>query len=404
MRRTVGLVALAGALVMGGCWPSPGQDLSRHAHNPFENGFDVDSVAGFVEKWSVHTDEIGGLGRGVGPPVVADGKVLVTSTRSVYAFDAATGAQRWAQSPLLGSQFTSIDTDGFVYNGSYYVGLFQRAAPSSSTGIWVPGLFDLDDGSLFASQIGGRPEAIRDDGGPVALLSRFSGPFPNQPGTQTAVVVPNLNVEVTQQPGKARLTLGTTRLFHAGVGTGTAPANGVRSYPLNGAPGWTTSIDGTVATSPVLSANEATVYVGTDAGTLYALATADGTIQWSAPLGTAITAAPALANGTLYVPTASGSLFALADNGCSAATCEPLWSTPDGAPLGVQPAVAAGVVFTGADDGTLQAFDAHECEAPTCQALWSVTTDNRITGAPAVSLGTLYITTADGRVVAYGLP
>ena len=397
MRRSLGFVALAGVLVMAGCWPVSGQNLHRSSHNAVEAGFDAGAVAGFTELWTAHTDEVPGLGRGTGHPVLADdGAVLVTSTHSAYAFDSATGAQRWARTPSP-STYAEVDTDGAVFNGSYYVSLRRTGG---SGGVWEPGQFDLADGFWFTGEINGRQEAVRADPF-TALFSEFSAP-PGSPGAQTAFLFigGSLRVEVTQLPNSSRLTLGADRIFHAGVGSGTAPANGVRSYPVDGSPGWATPIDGTIATSPVLSDDESVVFVGTDQGTLHALATATGSLLWSTPVGAAVTAPPALAEGVLYVPTASGSLVAVADTGAT------LWSTstPAGSAIGVQPAAAAGVVFTGHDDGTLQGFDAAGCGAATCDPVWSTTTGSRITGAPAVSGATVFVGTADGRLVAYGLP
>jgi outer membrane protein assembly factor BamB len=108
--------------------------------------------------------------------------------------------------------------------------------------------------------------------------------------------------------------------------------------------------------------------------------------------------APALANGSLYVPTDSGALVVLnADTGAQQ------WTGATGAAIGQQPAVAGGLVFTGSSDGTVSAFDAAGCGAATCTRLWNRTTGSAITGAPAVSDGQLYVGTADGRLVAYGL-
>lgn len=77
------------------------------------------------------------------------------------------------------------------------------------------------------------------------------------------------------------------------------------------------ALDGAIATSPVLSSDGATAYVGT----LYAVDTAGGAVLWTAAVGAAVTQPPALAGDTLLVPTASGSLVALAAGGCGAATC-----------------------------------------------------------------------------------
>ena len=56
---------------------------------------------------------------------------------------------------------------------------------------------------------------------------------------------------------------------------------------------------------------EAAVYVGTDAGTVYAIDTASEDVLWSASVGSAVVDSPALADGSLFVPTSSGGLVVL---------------------------------------------------------------------------------------------
>jgi outer membrane protein assembly factor BamB len=402
--RTPGSVAAAVALALSlaGCWTMPGQNLHRTAHHPSEGGFGPGTVGGFAEQWSATTDEVPGLGRGVGHPVLAgDGTVLVTSTRSVYALDPATGAQRWAETP--GAAYAEVDTDGVVDGDALYVSLRRSGGTG---GHWEPAQFDVDSGFWFTGEFDGRQEAVRSGPGFQVLFSRFTA-APGHPGTQTAHLLfgGTLQVQLTTAPDLAtRLTLGPDRIFHAGRQAPAPAPNAVQSYRHDGTGRWSTPLDGAAATSPVLADDAATVYVGTDAGTLYALSAADGTIRWSASVGAPVTAPPALAGGTLYVPTASGRLVALAAGGCAAVACPPLWSTPVGGGVAVQPAVAGGVVFTGHDDGTVQAVDAAGCGDPVCAPLWSTDAGSGVTGAPAVGGGRVFVGTADGLVVAYGLP
>jgi len=226
---------------------------------------------------------------------------------------------------------------------------------------------------------------------------------------------------VGQAPQPNGITLGTTQLFYAGSGLlSNAPGagtlgNGLRAFRATGAtstcgpagepyyacPLWVPLLDGTGATPPVLSSDEATAYTVSDVGTVYAIDTATGAVRWSGSTGSAVAEPPALAQGSLFVPTASGALVVFDADGCGAATCAARWSTPTGSALTVQPAVAGGVVFTGADDGTLQAFAADGCGAATCSASWSEALGSSITGAPAISLGKLFVGTEDGRLIAY---
>lgn len=186
--------------------------------------------------------------------------------------------------------------------------------------------------------------------------------------------------------------------------------NGVRRYrvdlplpcvfaPYAMCPTWMALLDGTESSRPVLSADQGTVYVGTDAGTVYAVDAATGAIEWSVGLGSAVVDSPALANGHLYVPTEGDGLVVL-----DAATGAPTWTgSTEGHAVTQQPAVAGDVVYVGTAGGGVLAFDAGGCGTGTCSPLWSDDLGSDITGAPAVSNGQLFVGTADGRLVAYGL-
>jgi outer membrane protein assembly factor BamB len=113
----------------------------------------------------------------------------------------------------------------------------------------------------------------------------------------------------------------------------------------------------------------------------------------------AVVAPPALAGGSLFVPTADG-LQVLAAGGCGSAECVPVWTAAAG-DVRTQPAVAGGVVFAGAEDGAVSAYPAAGCGAATCAPVWSTSTGSALTGGPVVANGQLYVGTGDGRLVAY---
>jgi outer membrane protein assembly factor BamB len=404
MRRVVTWAALvAVAIGASGCWPAPGAGPDRRAHNGIESAYDAGTVADLEVAWSATVDATDP--RGVGHPVLSGGGLVhVTTSRAVYAFAGGTGQSRWTSVPDASTPtFAEVDTDAVVQDDLLLTSVrlsghrWEAVQCAAATG----------GCDTLGGEVPARLDAVRSKPpGFVVLLSRFADAAG---GGVVQLAWPFFGggpeVEVTRQPNDSRLTLGATQMFHAGIGAGTAPANGVRAFPVQGGPSWATPIDGSDATSPVLSADGTTVYVGTDAGTLYALATADGAVLWSAPVGSAVTAPPALDGETLFVPTAAGVLAAVPATGCGAKTCAPAWTTTAAAgPLAVQPAVAAGVVFTGSDDGGVRAYDAAGCGAspsPVCEPLWSDDTGSPITGAPAPSRGHLYVGTRDGRLIAY---
>lgn len=82
---------------------------------------------------------------------------------------------------------------------------------------------------------------------------------------------------------------------------------------------------------------------------------------WSASIDTAATQSaplvqPAVAGGVVYVAGDSGVLHAFDAAGCGAPTCEPLWSYDLGAAITGAPAVNAGQVYVGTADGRVVAF------------------------------------------------
>jgi outer membrane protein assembly factor BamB len=255
----------------------------------------------------------------------------------------------------------------------------------------------------------GRLDALRGDV-VVGTDGYVTGTYPTSRIVQHGVIARLDGTQRRVLPTGAlvgRATLGTDTLYVSGEAVTAYPVSGPQSGcgpdGTTECPLWSTPLDGAAGGPPVLGDGGATLYVGTAAGTVYALDTATGAVSWTAAVGSAVTGAPALAGGTLFVPTASGDLVAL-DAGCGTATCTPLWSAATGSTIAWQPTVAGGVAFTASGDGTLRAFDTAGCGAATCPALWSASTGSTVTGAPAVSGGRLYAGTADGRLIAYGLP
>jgi outer membrane protein assembly factor BamB len=409
-----GVLVVAVLASTGGCfWGAPGQGPGRAAFNPFEDAISPTAVTNLQPAWTATTDDAW-----VGPPVVSKAAVHVTSGLAVYGFDVGTGSRKWKVDlsdlpfalPVAGNSVVDGDQlmtgKGTVNFGGSYTTTLRDPATGLSTGSpGANGLVDSVRGSTFVVHQSGfhSPNVITQG---VSVFDR------NDSTRRWSGLI---DVWSTDPAGGGTLTLGSKAVYQAGFGaTATTPTfrgNGLRSYPvtppapcasLTGfvCPTWSTALDGTTSTAPVLDDAEQTVFSGTDAGTVYAISATTGQVQWTAPVGAAVTESPALANGSLYVPTADGDLVVL-----DAATGAPRWTGATGSRIGVQPAVAGGVVFTGSDDGTVRAYDAAGCGGPAiCPPLWSASTGTaKITGAPAVNAGQLYVGT-DHRLVAYRLP
>ena len=416
--RRLGLVGLLiGSVGLTGCWPAPGQGPDRASYNGIEVAITPATVDQLSTKWTASSD-----GGAIGDPIVSNAGVHFTAGETLYAVN-RNGARLWSKgSPDPGLPF---DIGQAFADGSR---LLVGSGFGNLGGHWTTEWVDAATGATLSTPANGLVDGVR--GSKVLLDSYGFGS-----GTPVAISIGIVDLDdpsaswrsaidvVTQGESPAPpMTLGAVRAYQGGPGLMPQPAgdpiraNGVRAYPVAGpgtncpgttfvvCPMWSTPVNGATATSPVLAGDESTVYVGTSAGTVYALDAATGAVRWTAAVGAAVNDSPALANGKLYVPTGDGDLVVLAADGCGAATCSPLWTGATGSSLGVQPAVAGGVVFTGSADGTVTAFDAAGCGAATCSSLWDAGTGSAVTGAPAVSAGRLYVGTTDGFLYAFGLP
>lgn len=403
------------ALGMTGCWPAPGQGPNRNAHNTQETTLTAANVAELTEIWAAPLD--GPVYEPVNNPsgelVTGHGGVYVNDRTAAYRFDAATGDRDWTfelpehpeeQMPEMG-QVLVVEDDVLVGYGS--VGDWWGEGSS-----WGARVVDPETGAEDFTVPGGQPMARRGDDvllagnqctEGVACTATYSLVDRNTGFGSYGTIGPNLD-------SYAPPTLGSDAVYSTNITLQPTPSSQVQAHPLTGNPAgplWVTNLGQMAsAMAPVLSDDESTLYVGTaGAGpgqghTLFALDADTGAILWSVDVGAQVTAAPALADHVLYVPTATG-LVAVDDAGTV------LWRGQAGTWISGQPAVAAGVVYTGATDGVVRAFDADGCGSATCGTVWSAATDDPVISAPIVSDAQLYVVSATdndaGHVVAFGL-
>ena len=165
---------------------------------------------------------------------------------------------------------------------------------------------------------------------------------------------------------------------------------------------WRAPTDGDVISSPAVA--NGTVYVGSGDGHLYALELATGDRRWRHDAGSPISSSPAVGGGLVYA-TARDGIFAV-----DAATGARRWrltTRPDlPLPWGHEsgdhflssPAYVNGTVVVGAGDGGVYALD-----AMTGKQKWRAQTDGRVRASPAVANGRVYAASYDGRVYCYDL-
>ena len=316
------------ALTLAACWPATGGGPDRRAYNGLETAVTAATAPTLVEVWTATTDA---GQRGVSSAVVStDGLVHVTTESSVYGIDLRTGAVRWVESPYAGTGGVAMDTELAIGPPTGDLTLYVSIARGPVG--WENAVFDTRDGSWISEPFG-RQEGIRGGGGGLAPLAAFSTYELRGGGLRQGLSTfgGDVDVEVTDHPGQARMTVGYDLVFQAGSGLMTTEpgdgteGNALRAFPYRGAsdtcgapgdavfacPAWVTPLDGTTATTPVLSADGGTVYVATDAGTLSAVDAATGAVRWSAAVGSPVVAPPAVAPDAVLVPTVGGALVAL---------------------------------------------------------------------------------------------
>jgi outer membrane protein assembly factor BamB len=417
-RRVLARALGAGALVVGltGCWPTPGQGPNRDAYNRSETALTATNVGSLAEAWSAPLDGPRFQPRNTpgGELITGAGGVFVSDVGAAYRFDPATGERDWqfalptfpeGQIAEMGQVLISRD---YALVGYGSVGDWNGTGASWGTRPLNPATGQPGIGITIP---GGMPVAQRGDDLLLAANQCVEGSF----CTATWSLV-DINTGATSRgtiginiDSYAAPTLGSQRIYTTTFAVEPVTTSRVQAHPLEGNPAsplWTTDLGQFArAQSPVLSPDQSTIYVGThgspEGHTVFALDAATGAIEWSTDVVDQVTAAPALADGVLYVPT-TGGLVALDDDGTV------LWRGQPADNVSGQPAVAGGVVYTGAADGNARAFATGGCGAATCDDLWSATTGEPIVAAPVVSGAQLYVLSATdldaGRLIAFALP
>jgi outer membrane protein assembly factor BamB len=399
------LIVIGLALATSGCWPMPGAGPDRWSYNPFEDVVTAADVAALERSFRVTLPDEAGA------PIVTGRGLFVSSKLRVHAFDRVSGAPRWDR--LLGYVPPPGDADLAARVGDPFlegdrVFVVDSAAGPRGSEVHQLSILSATSGDVLEQRSAGALLAKR--GTALATGSRFSAIIPEW--SQLGVTDPGRRLSwggMVTRTFSGRATLGTDRLYAAFGATVDSFDYQIPCGPVPEAPQfdfctpeWSQTLDGE-STDVVISEDRTTLFVASAGGTAYALDAATGEVRWTMPLGSSATAAPALADGTLYVATSAGRIVAAAAAGCGKAVCRPLWKASTGSAVAVQPAVAGGVVYAGTLGGTVVAFDAAGCGAGRCRPLWTGEAGEAVDGGLAVALGRLYAGTTTG-VVAFAPP
>jgi outer membrane protein assembly factor BamB len=153
---------------------------------------------------------------------------------------------------------------------------------------------------------------------------------------------------------------------------------------------WSVKAGGGIEHSPVLG--DGTLFVGSDDGNLYALDARSGTDRWRLDLGASLPSTPVFGNGVVAVSDKNGVL-----HGVAAATGAEVWHT---APVvnAASPVLAGGIVYINGTDHRAHGFDLQ-----TGVERWSWTTTADLSNAFAIAADTAYIGSQDGVLHAVAL-
>ncbi|MFC6010992.1 PQQ-binding-like beta-propeller repeat protein [Nocardia lasii] len=362
--RVVASLAAAGVVALAGCgtdvdditvgagkgWPAPHHDATNAGTSP------VTGAEAMSLSWS----------RPVGGPIAqpltigAEGQMFVTTSTgncAIFSFQMRTGRKRFcnplgpstieAPTVLDGVSNVYVGDDGAV-NSFNYLGQPRWRTPVA--GVPVAIQFTGDGNVLTVTQSGQVDVLSRQTGARVVSTLQLLGEpdFLKYPGLTRPASGDGLDDCRTGGPRCAVANTSavdpSTGRFFVTVWEPGKPAAALRA--MRYADGtvtqlWSAEIlTGGSATSPALSADGDTVYIGDNSKRLIALDTADGTTRWVQPLNWTPTGGISVA-GELIIPAGDeGYLSALRDKGD---TVEIAWERKDLALRGT-PAQAAGEV------------------------------------------------------------
>lgn len=155
---------------------------------------------------------------------------------------------------------------------------------------------------------------------------------------------------------------------------------------------WQFDIGDGAGSSPSLK--EGTAYIGTHDGTLYAVDATSGEERWSFDEpGGEIVSSPAVVDGVVYFGSHDGKLYAI-DTDDRGQVWQPFDAPSE---INSSPTVVDGTVYFGSRDGKLYAVDADDGSQ-----VWQPfdAPDDRVYSSPVVVAGTIYVGSDDGNVYA----
>ena len=169
--------------------------------------------------------------------------------------------------------------------------------------------------------------------------------------------------------------------------------NNLSAFNTDGSIKWTFTTGNWVDSSPALSKDGSTVYVGSWDNYLYAVNTDEGTLNWSFETNSYITSSPAVdLNGRVYFGSMDSIFYALESNGSLA------WEYFVGQPVFSSPAIGEnGTLYFGDENGTLHAINLDGTVKWTYEVEDVVDTNKSILSSPSLDTsGNIYFGSGNG--------
>jgi len=309
----------------------------------------------------------------VGAPAVNPAAFVGSQDGRVYAIDAVTGALTWV-APM---------------------GAMVQAAPSGHFDYYYPGARDIVLAGTRDSSGPNSVEAVQvHTGAPV--WSYDNSPAYGGNGKDIGIISGSLAIDYPN----ARAYFATRK----GSGANGSPHTLWRIRFGSGVPAYEWSLDvGDIDGAPVLYGG--IVYVGNNAGRLYAVDAGSGVVKWSRSLGDGAIKShvfPQFGAGNLFLSTAT-KVWSIADNGFGSTVN---WSVPEAIIKGPSTPTyvpGTGKILVGSADGKLYQIDIGSPLTPTSVTLGI---GDSVVGPPAVDIvtTTVYVGTDEGVIYAVNYP
>ncbi|MEW6381867.1 MAG: PQQ-binding-like beta-propeller repeat protein [bacterium] len=363
-------------------------------------------------KWSYRVADFVNEGYTVSSPAIAeDGTVYILGEGKLYAFGYIApplwpcrgfDAQHTGQGFLVGAQTNTlkwlfktggavessaaIGADGTIYIGSddknvYAINSNGSLKWSFQTGGEVCSAPAIGvDGTIYVGSLDGRIYALYPDGS-----RRWAFPPADD------LEMPPMD-DVFSSPA-----IGTDGVIYIGGESGW-----IYALDSNGSVRWSYQAAGEIYSSPAISADGSTIYVGSTGGAVYALRSGidyspETRLRWKFAAEGGFYSSPAVGtDGTVYIGSSNNTIYAL--DPADAANSRVKWSYRTNGDVDSSPAIGAdGTVYVGSDDGKVYALN------PDGSLKWRspFPTGGKVWSSPTIGAdGTIYVGSNDGYIYA----